>query len=1001
MERERWQQIDRLLQSALELKVEERAAFLQQACAGDTALRQEIESLLAANKDVNSFIESPAFENAAGLFANQNTNSIIGRRLGAYQILSLLGAGGMGEVYLAQDTRLSRKVALKILPSFFTKDEQRLRRFQQEARAASALNHPNIVTIFDIGETDSTHFIATEYIEGETLRKAMSRKRLRLREVLDIVIQTASALVAAHQAGIVHRDIKPENLMLRPDGYVKVLDFGLAKLTPILPTSDDTKASTALKVSTDPGTVMGTANYMSPEQARAQSVDMRTDIFSLGVVLYELIAGCLPFQGETTSHVIVSILEKEPLPLARYAPETPAELQRIVMKALRKDREERYQVIKELLNDLKDLKQELETQNRLERSLPPEPAIDASAATNIGQAADTAGDAERSSAEVRARTTSSAEIILSEIKRHKTGAALALGTFIIIMAASGFGLYKFFEPRKTLAPFEIGKTTLLTTTGNTRSATISPDGKYVVYANEDQPGQHGLWVKHVATGSTVQIVAPADADYNGTTFSPDGNYIYYVRFEEQYRRGVLFQIPVLGGTPKKILTEIRTPITFSPDGKRFAFVRDYPADAETAIIVANADGSGEQQLASRRGFDFFCYADSGPAWSPDGEVIACGAGSSMGEWYVSIFEVRVKDGAVKQVTPRRWIEMGRICWLRDGRGMVVLAPEWDSGIFYHLWQVSYPNGEAQRLTNDLGGYGTFSLGLTTDSKTLVTVRQNLILNIWTQPVGDTSRVKQVTKGVSGDDGRRGISWAPDGRIVYSSLINGQEKIWIMDADGKNQKQLTEEGYNSDPVVTADGRYIIFTSVRKGTPNIWRMNIDGSNQRQLTDQEDYHPSCSPDGRWVFYHRFTANKQTIWKVPFDGGEAVQVTDYPASSMPVVSPDGKQMVMNYFDEQLKRRIFGIIPIEGGQPLKTFDLLSFTNTVAWTPDGRALLYASDRNGVPNIWSQPVDGGAAKQLTDFKSDRIYWFALSRDGKQLAICHGPSTADVILISNAK
>jgi serine/threonine protein kinase/Tol biopolymer transport system component len=1000
MNAERWQKVDKLLQSVLEREPGERAAYLEAACDGDDGLRQEVESLLASSEQDGSFLSAPAIEDAAALLAGTQNNSLLGRRLGVYQILSQLGAGGMGDVYLAQHPRLGRKVALKILPSFFTKDEQRLRRFQQEARAASALNHPNIVTIFDIGQMDSTHFIATEYIAGETLRSAMARKRMGLRNILDVAIQAASALAAAHATGIVHRDIKPENVMLRPDGYVKVLDFGLAKLTQKLPTSGDTEAPTIAKLDTDPGTVIGTVNYMSPEQARGQSVDARTDIFSLGVVLYEMIAGCMPFDGETVSHVIVSILEKEPPPLARQAPETPGELQRIVMKALRKDREERYQVIKDLLNDLRDLKQELETQNRLERSLPPESKNEMAGATNPERVADTASDAKKASAEAIARTTSSAEIILSEIKRHKTGAALALAALIMVIAAIAFGLYKFFEPRRTLAPFEIGKTTRLTTTGRVRSATISPDGKYVVYANEDQPSHFALWVKHVATGSNVQIVPPADAEYNGTTFSPDGNYIYYVRFEEQYRQGVLNQIPVLGGTPKKILTHIRTPITFSPDGKRFAFVRDYPADGETAIIVANADGSNEQKLASRRGFDFFCYSESGPAWSPDGEVIACGAGSSMGELYVSIFEVRLKDGQMKRVTPQRWIEMGRICWLRDGTGLIALAPDWDSGTFYHLWQVSYPNGETRRLTNDLGGYGTFSLGLTTDSNTLVTVRQNLILNIWTLPVGDMSRVKQVTKGVSGDDGRGGISWTPDGRIVYTSMVSGKENIWIMDADGKNQKQLTEEGYNSEPVVTADGRYIVYTSIPESTPHIWRMNIDGSNKRQLTDREDYYPSYSPDGRWVFYTRFTADKQAIWKVPFDGGEAVQVTDY-LSSRPVVSPDGKQMVIIYFDEQLKRRLYGIIPIEGGKPVKTFDLLNVTRAVVWTPDGRSLLYASDRNGVPNIWSQPIDGGATKQLTDFKGDRIYWFSLSRDGKQLAICHGPATADVILISNSK
>jgi serine/threonine protein kinase len=1000
MDKERWQQVDKLLQSALEREAKERSAFLREACAGDEGLRREVESLLASDQ-ADSFLNTPAFEGAAALLAGETANSLLGRRLGTYQILSPLGAGGMGEVYLARDTRLGRKVALKILPSFFTKDEQRLRRFQQEARAASALNHPNIITLFDIGEADAVHFIASEYIEGETLRARLAGRKLKLGEVIDVAMQVASALASAHQAGIVHRDIKPENIMLRPDGIVKVLDFGLAKLATKPVTTVDPAATTVAKVDTAPGTVMGTANYMSPEQARGQTVDARTDIFSLGVVLYEMIAGCQPFQGETTSHVIVSILEKEPPPLTRHAPETPAELQRIVMKALKKDREERYQVIKEMLNDLKDLKQELETQNRLERDLPPESTNDQPVATTIGQAADTASDQERSSAETNVRTTSSAEIILSEIKRHKVGAMFALAAFAMVMAAVSFGLYKIFEPRKSPALFEVGKITRLTSSGHTGSATISPDGKYVVYESEDQPSLHGLWVKHVATNSNVQIVPPADVDYNGTTFSPDGNYIYYVRFEASYRRGILYQIPVLGGTAKKILTDIQTPVTFSPDGKRLAFVRENPTEAETALIVANADGSGEQKLASCRGFDFIVIQDSGPAWSPDGEVIACGVGSSSGELYTSVFEVRVKDGTMKQVTPQKWETVGRLCWLRDGTGMVVSARDWDSGIFFHLWQVAYPGGEARTLTNDLGGYGTFSLGLTADSNTLVTVRQNLVLNIWTHTIGDPASAKQVTAGVAGDDGKRGISWTPDGKIVYTSIIgNGLDNIWIMDADGKNQKPLTEGSANVEPTVTGDGRHIVFTSWRTGRPRIWKMNVDGSDQQQLTDNEGQNPSCSADGRWVFFAHWKDHRRTLWKVPFDGGEAVQVTDYPSHD-PVVSPDGKQIAMHYFDEQLKRWADGLISADGGKPLKTFDLLNMAYNRGWTPDGRSLLYANATNGIPNIWSQPIDGGAAKPLTDFKRDRIYWFALSRDGKQLAVAHGPATADVILINNAK
>lgn len=366
---ERWQQVKRLLESALDRNPVERAALLDNACKDDLSLRREVESLIASHEQAQGLFELPAFEVAAGLPASDKAG-LVGRRIGDYKFLEQIGRGGMGEVYLAHDSRLGRRVALKLLPSHYTTDEQRVRRFEQEARAASALNHPNILMIFEIGRGDGIHFIATEYVEGETLRQRMANAKMSLSEALEVAIQVASALVAAHQAGIVHRDVKPENVMLRPDGYVKVLDFGLAKLTE-QPGASDTGALTFGKVDTDPGTVMGTASYMSPEQARGQTVDSRTDIFSLGVVMYEMIAGRAPFEGETTSDVIASILKTEPPPLAHYSGNAPDALERLVAKTLRKDREERYQTAKELLTDLKKLKQRLDFEAQEQRSVSP------------------------------------------------------------------------------------------------------------------------------------------------------------------------------------------------------------------------------------------------------------------------------------------------------------------------------------------------------------------------------------------------------------------------------------------------------------------------------------------------------------------------------------------------------------------------------------------------------------------------------------------------------
>ena len=377
-----WEQIDKLFHLALERESGERAAFLAQACGPDEWLRNEVESLISSHSRSESFCEMPASDVAAELFAADQAK--VERTIGPYKIMELLGTGGMGEIYLAHDARLGRQVALKLLPSHFTSDVDRLRRFEQEARAASALNHPSIVTIHEFGQIDGAHFIVNEFIDGQTLRQRMSDTQMKPGEALDVAIQVAGALAAAHSANIVHRDIKPENIMIRHDGYVKVLDFGLAKLTESQTSGIDPEAATRVLVKTNPGMVMGTVTYMSPEQARGLPVDARTDVWSLGVVLYEMLAGRAPFDGETASHVIVSILEKEPLLLNRCA-EVPTELERIINKALRKNREERYQTVKDLALDLKSLKQELEVNARLERSVRSE-TNDRESAANSGKA---------------------------------------------------------------------------------------------------------------------------------------------------------------------------------------------------------------------------------------------------------------------------------------------------------------------------------------------------------------------------------------------------------------------------------------------------------------------------------------------------------------------------------------------------------------------------------------------------------------------------------------
>ena len=449
MTSDRWQEINLLFHSVLKREAGQRAAFLDQACEGDESLRKEVESLIAAHDEASSFIETPAFAASAEMLMSDQSESLVGHSFGPYSIVAPIGLGGMGEVYLAEDTRLGRKVALKLLPAYFTKNADRVRRFQQEARSASALNHPNIITVHDIGQVDERYFIAIEFIDGETLRAPLKRSRLSLRATIDVAIQIASALVAAHKAGIVHRDIKPENIMLRrDDGIVKVLDFGLVKLTEKqAPLAADSAARTRVLVKTDAGVVMGTVSYMSPEQARGLEVDARTDIWSLGVLLYEMLTGRLPFQGDTATDVSASILKTEPPTLTRLVPEAPTELERIVSKTLAKDREERYQTAKDLVIDLKRLKQRLDIEAEIERTSTAQPDgnLVGGSATREGHApVETNHDAARTtvSGSSLAQPTSSAEYIVTEAKRHKIAVLVALAVLVIGVAAI-FGYYTY------------------------------------------------------------------------------------------------------------------------------------------------------------------------------------------------------------------------------------------------------------------------------------------------------------------------------------------------------------------------------------------------------------------------------------------------------------------------------------------------------------------------------------------------------------------------------
>ena len=962
---EYWQRVDELFQAAIELPPEQRSSFIGQECAGDENLRSEVEALIASDEHGLSFIEDPALEMAADLLVHHKPELAEGHQLGSYKILSLLGAGGMGEVYLAEDTELGRKIAIKLLPAEFTRDKERLRRFRQEARAASALNHPNILTIHQIIQAEDRYFIATEFIDGETLRQRLRRSKLPTGEVIEIAAQIGGALVAAHQAGIVHRDIKPENIMLRRDGYVKVLDFGLAKLTEQQELTGHAQASEDVNISS--GLVMGTVKYMSPEQAQGLQVDPRSDIFSFGVVLYEMIAGRPPFEGKTANELITAILKKEPAPLT----DVPGEIQRIINKALRKKKEQRYQTIHDLLTDLKSLK-------------------DDKLVSGFGQLAPmTGGGSELSTGAIPTLSTASTvKYVVTGINRHKTGAALILASLVMVGLSATLGLKRFLNPpRKLSGQMNIVR---VPNTGKSVAVAISPDGKYLAHA-VTSAGKQSLWFLEVATKSAVEIVPAADAEYNGLTFSKDGNSIFYVNYN------TLYQVPARGGEAKEILVGVDGAISFSPDGGRFAFVRSVNPE-ESALVISNLDGSGEQTLATRKKPAFL---SGGPAWSPDGTLIACGFGMTASDREAGVLGIEVATRREELLTSQKWQVIDRLMWLPDGTGLI--APAGESGTApTQIWNIPIRGGEARTITTDLNNYG--DLGLTANAESLVTIQYARRSHLWIVPSGSPNQARPITSGEH--ELYRAVTFTRDGRLLYASNAGDTRDIWIMDSDGTDPRQLTANaGKNLQPEASTDGRYIVFSSNRaqKNAFNIWRMNIDGGNPIQLTyGNGEVQPVCSPDGRWVIYSKggpeTGPEKKTVWKVPIDGGEPVQLAETPSGGA-AISPDGSLIACWYKAAPAAPWQIALIPLEGGPPTKVLDAeRTSIFRLRWTPDGQAISYIYTRDGVSNIWSQPISGGPPKQVTQFTSEQIEGFDWSLDGN--LVCSRNYTArDVVLISD--
>jgi serine/threonine protein kinase len=916
-----------------------------------------------------------------------------------YKILSEIGKGGMGEVYLAQDTKLNRKVAIKFLSDEFSQDSDKLNRFIQEAQTASALNHPNIITIHEIGETDGAQYIALEYIEGETLTERL-KKKLKFNSALDIATQIASALDAAHSAGIVHRDVKPDNVMIREDGLVKILDFGIAKLTEQKKPEIESEDKTAVQVNTSPGMIIGTANYMSPEQAKGKEVDKRTDIFSFGVVLYEMIAGHLPFAGESPLEIIGSILNKEPKPLNDM--EVPADLRKIIGKTLRKDRDERYQTIKGLLADLKELKQELEIQDRLDKTIQPE-------------------DKDRQETQILKATTAQERKQTTNVTEAGKKSRWVFGIGAIGLAALAIFAGWYFLAgglfSKTQAFTRI-KTEKLTTAVSIDEPIISPDNKLIAYVRNGD-----LIVRQIGSGAENVLYEANSVDLDPFTFSPDGEYIYF-GVEQFGETTDLFRISTFGGTPKKILENVVQSLFISTDGKKMAYKsRSKQDELPTSVYIANIDGSAPGKVYDAE--DLNATDTELGGWSPDGTKILIalrkksesgtsgpeGVQISVGTLDLTNNERPAKE-RFEEIHKAVWRRFRNPFWLPSGDGIIVTGAT-PGTIRDQLWHISYPEGELRRITDDNNDYRDVTVS--PDGKTIAARTQLELVSLWSIDPAD-QKVRQV-KAEQPGIALLSLSAMPDGRLIFLKESVSGTTVFSMNEDGTDEKEIFSVKEDILRLkASPDGKYFV-ASVRNTETrgfNLYRFNADGSERKQLTNFDRgavMGIQVIPED-WVLFHRYTGTARTwgdpseIMKVPLKGGKVEKLSGLEPSERdmhPRLSPDGKYLayrstLKDETDGKFKEYIRVTEFSDGKAGKKILERQVDVPRIRWLPDSSAIIYEEEGSDLANLFKLDLKTRTETQISDFNSKANTGdFVWNQTGKNIMALRESQIENLVLI----
>ncbi|MEZ5346727.1 MAG: protein kinase [Pyrinomonadaceae bacterium] len=981
-----WQRVKEIFTGAIPLDGEARDEYIDRQCKGDEKLRAEVETLLASYDSSDGFMDSPAIGEIADEIVDPALG--LGGSLKQYRIIRELGTGGMGEVYLAEDRHLGRKVAIKILNKSFSRDDQNLRRFLREAKTASSLNHPGIVIVHEVGISDGIHYLVTEYIEGETLYNYVSSRNSSFTEITDLAIQICKALAVAHAAGIIHRDIKPENIMVREDGLLKILDFGLAKRTRVSKSDVHLNAPTHEIVSTQKGMILGTAAYMSPEQARGKTVGSQTDIWSLGVVLFQLLTKKLPFSGETTSDVIAAILKNDPPPLLDFVANIPEGLESLIRKSLRKDPGKRYQSADEMLEDLKNV------QDLLKPGSHPIPA-DSTAQLESDQKKIT--DYEPT-AVTDNRSNGFFRSVGGYVSQGVKKAALAHIWLSLIVAAAVFGLigmitWSYFGPVQQIS--EPAAKAVFTKITNERIpsplSTISPDGKLIAYIGQSD-GKQSLRVRQVAVDGSVEIVPAAEVEFGGLTFSENGNHIYYTLVGEN-NESKLYEISTLGGSPRLLEKSLsRHTAAVSPDGKSFAYIEN-----GKSLIVGELGNNERRKITESKAGEFW-YAI---AWHPNGRSIA-GAIRNDATDSARLINISLSDGSITEIRSKPFKIVDQLSWLKDASGLILNGRD-DHTSPLQIWHLSYPDGRTERITNDTNNY--FGVSLTADGRSLLTSKMESDRSLWLAGEGHQNPGQKISIKTSKNEGLMGVSFLPDERILYTvSSVKGSN-IWSSKLDGTESRQLTfGEHTNYFPKISPDGKRIIFVSDKTGNTDIWQMNVDGSDTKPVTTTPEHEsfPSLTPDGNFVVFQRSDdKNNVHIWKRDLTTGAEIQISDSTAIR-PVASSDGKLIASSYgAGSDTAPPTLAVYSIVGGKPLRNLDLPRVVRSsfFRWTTDMKGLIYVDRSGGADNLWIQPLDQSPPRKITDFSLGDIAAFELSADQSEILLSRGEQFYDVIMISN--